>query len=228
MGYQYSYLIGSLVLLVIWLALFAWRKDIRKEMIIISVICGLAGPVLELIYILDWWHPLTITGTSIGIEDFLFGFTTGGVAAVIYEVIFKKKLTNTKKEIVQDYKFLPIWGGIVLGVFLFSFYVLKLHSYYASAIALVVPIIYIWYKRRDLVVNSLCSGALLVIASFPVYWVTEFITPGWIQNTWFMDKLSGILFMKIPVEDLVWFFLVGLFIGPFYEYWKGKKEEEKR
>ena len=59
MNYQYSYLIGDLTLLIIWLALFFWRKDIRKEMLFISLIFGLAGLIVEFIYTID--SPLGLT-----------------------------------------------------------------------------------------------------------------------------------------------------------------------
>ena len=72
-SYQYSYLIWTGIFFLIWLILYLWRKDIRKEMLIISVLFGFGGIFSELIYVQDWWQPLTLTNTSIGIEDFLIG-----------------------------------------------------------------------------------------------------------------------------------------------------------
>ena len=57
-----------------------------------SVIFGVIGPFVEVVYTLDWWAPLTITGTVVGIEDVLFGFVCGGIATVVYEEIFKKRI----------------------------------------------------------------------------------------------------------------------------------------
>ncbi len=91
-SYQYTYLIGDLILLVLWLVLFLYRKDTRKEMLILSLIFGVIGPFVELVHVLDWWKPLTITSTIPGIEDFLFGFGIGGVASVVYEHLFNKKV----------------------------------------------------------------------------------------------------------------------------------------
>ena len=95
-GYQYTYLIGDLILLFVWLILFWWRKDVRKEMLYLSPFFGIIGLLTEYYYIKDWWKPLTITGTAIGIEDFLFGFGIGGICAVIYEEIFKEKIIIRK------------------------------------------------------------------------------------------------------------------------------------
>ena len=63
MSYQYNYLIGNLIGLIIWFTLFICRKDSRKEMLIISLIFGVTGPLVESVYIKDWWVPLTITNT---------------------------------------------------------------------------------------------------------------------------------------------------------------------
>jgi len=67
--YLYSYLVADIALILIWLALFLWRKDVRNVMVFLSVLFGIAGVVVEYIYTIDWWRPLTITHTRIGIED---------------------------------------------------------------------------------------------------------------------------------------------------------------
>ena len=92
MSYQYTYFIGDLILLALWLILFLYRKDTRKEMLVISLVFGFIGPFVELVHVLDWWKPLTITGTIIGVEDVLFGFGIGGVASVVYEHLFNKRI----------------------------------------------------------------------------------------------------------------------------------------
>jgi len=43
MNYQYSYLIGNLALLIVWIIVFFWRKDVRKEMAMLSIIFGIGG-----------------------------------------------------------------------------------------------------------------------------------------------------------------------------------------
>jgi len=78
MPYQYTYLSMGLVFAVIWIALFLWRRDTRKEMLIMSSIFGLAGPVADILYTQDWWAPQTITNTAIGFEAVLVGFMIGG------------------------------------------------------------------------------------------------------------------------------------------------------
>src|SRR5205814_3685106 len=41
-------------------------------------------------------RPLSINGTRVGIEFFILGFSNGGIAAVIYEEFFKKRIYRPK------------------------------------------------------------------------------------------------------------------------------------
>ena len=163
-SYTYSYLIADMVFLVIWFSLFIWRKDVRKQMLVISLTLGIIATFLEYIYIQDWWHPLTITHTIIGVEDFIFSFTISGISTVIYEEIFKKKIRlrkeNSKTEIKRDKKMFLIII-LCLALFLGGFYLLKLSSFYSSVLAFSIPLIIVLNKRKDLFLDSFISGIFL-------------------------------------------------------------------
>lgn len=227
MNQIYSYLIGDLVLLGLWSILFFHRKDLRKPMFIISTILGISGIGLEWVYTIDWWHPLTITGTRLGIEDFLFGFTVAGISSVAYEEVFHKRIKEKKKksrsrEIKEDESLLLI-SITALGLFFGSFYLLHLNSFIASIIALVIPTGYIWIKRNDLIIPSLAAGTIMMMLSFLAFIIPETINPGWVASAWNLENLSGIIILFAPLEDLIWFFLAGAYMGPLYEFWREAK-----
>jgi len=226
MGYQYTYLLMALVFLAIWLALFIWRKNTRKEMLLMSLIFAFSGPLAEIAYTQDWWHPLTLTNTVIGPEAILVGFMIGGIASVIYEDVFKKKLKIRKvsktKKTQRNFSFLFIFSISVI-LFFGSFYLLKFNSLVATILALLVPTIMIWIKRKDLILDSLATGIFLVIVASFVYSVLEFLTPGWIHAFWFFKNVPDIIIFNLPLDDIIWYFLAGLFIGPLYEYWQEGK-----
>ncbi|MDD5192628.1 MAG: lycopene cyclase domain-containing protein [Candidatus Nanoarchaeia archaeon] len=228
MLYQYNYLIGDLILLVIWIILFLWRKDTRKEMLYTSLFFGFIGLIVESTYGKDWWHPQTITNTLPGPESFIFGFVVAGIAAVIYSVIFSKKVKIKRKlNLKRNLFFIPfLLCGII--IFFVGFYLIKLNSFYSSIPAFLIPLMIMLIKRKDLIINSLASGFLLMIISFVFYVPLELITPGWINSAWNFNMVSGITLIGVPIEDLIWFFLAGLLIGPLYEYWqKGKLINKK-
>ena len=51
----------------------------------------------------------------------------------------------------------------------------------------------------------------------------ELITPGVLAHLWYLNNLSGIIILGQPLEDLIWWFFAGAFIGPLYEYWQEAK-----
>ncbi len=227
MTYAYNYLIGTLVLLLIWIIFFKFRKDLRKEMIVISLLFGIVGLMVDPIYSRDWWLALTATGTMPGIESFIFGFSTAGIASVAYSEIFKRKIrirkTSEKEKIKRRFS---LFGLLLLGAILFwgSFFLLNLNSFQATFPMAIIPTLIIWIKRKDLILNSIVSGVLIAIISFLFYLVPELINPGWLEIVWNFPILSGITLFGVVVEDIIWFFLAGLFIGPLYEYWQEGKE----
>jgi hypothetical protein len=195
-------------------------------MLFISLMFGIAGLFVQWVYIQDWWHPLTITNTLVGFEDFLFGWIMGGIAAVVYEEIANKKLKREEKieKVLKSHFLYSIIPTTLLGVLFFgSFFILKTSSFLASIIGLGIPIFYMWIKRKDMIVPSLLSAFLLALVGLIWFLVPAIITPGWVKHYWFMENLSGITFLSAPIEDLIWFFLTGAFIGPLWEYLQERK-----
>jgi len=231
MGFQYSYLLTGLGFLLVWILLFIWRKDVRKEMILLSVIFGIVGLIAEPIHIQDWWKPLTITNTAVGIEDFLYGFAVGGIAAVIYEEIFKKRIRmrkiGKKKELKRD-KSMIIFVSLFLAAFIVLFYVFNVNTFIGATLLLAVGTLVMWIRRRDLVMDSVASGILILLVSFAVYSVTEIITPGWVRAFWYFQNVPNIIILNVPIDDIIWFFLAGAFIGPLYEFWQESRLVNKK
>ncbi|VVB79423.1 Uncharacterised protein [uncultured archaeon] len=222
LGYTYSYLLLGILFFVFWIILFLWRKDTRKPMLLFSSLFGFAGPLADLLYTQDWWKPVTITNTAIGLESIFVGFMIGGIATVLYEDIFKKKIRlrkNYKSRKEKDNLHLILLILTALILFFGSFYLLRLNSLVSTIIALIIPTLYIWYKRKDLIVDSLMSGVLLLVLSFLVYSTLNLITPGWVDEFWYFRNVPHLIFLGVPIDDVIWYFLAGAFIAPLYEYW---------
>lgn len=217
---KYGYLIGTLVFLVIWTALFLYRKDLRKEMLFMSSLIGILSVITAYWWwTVDWWLPPTLTGTRVGIEDFLSGFTSGGIMAVIYEEVFKKRYY--KRELHHHYP--GIFTILLLLAFTtsFLFWGVSFTSFFASTIAMAITAVMIFHYRRDLFYNGVFSGILMVVVSLPVYYVIIFLSPSWIEVTYYKETLSNIRITGIPIEELIFWFMAGLVFGPLYEYWQG-------
>jgi len=62
--FSYTYFIGTLLFMIPWVFIFATRKDLRREMIAISILGGVVSVITGYWWwTIDWWRPQTITGT---------------------------------------------------------------------------------------------------------------------------------------------------------------------
>lgn len=219
---KYAYLFGTLAFFLLWLFLFKKRKDLRREMIVVGVLAAILGTIGGyLFFTKDWWKPFSVTGTRVGLEDLFLGFFNGGIAAVIYKVVFKKKFSNRTYKNAKNKFWLLMAGFIGISLMFFFFYILKIHSFKAMMVGLIATLSVFYLRRPDLIFSSLMSGALMTLISFPVYFLVIQIYPGIVEKVWMVQNLSGIYFLGVPIEDFIWIFAVGAVIGPSYEFWHG-------
>lgn len=93
----------------------------------------------------------------------------------------------------------------------------------ATAAAQIIMGVFLILLRKDLIFDALLTGLCLVIVSTPVYLFMEYLSPNFFEKTWLWPNLTGIRFIGIPIEDLVFYFLTGFCVAPFYLYWKNEK-----
>ena len=229
LDYNYTYLLMGFVFSVFWLALFIWRKDVRKEMLTMSTIGAILGPISDILYTKDYWAPQTITGTTIGIEAVFVGFMIGGIVSVLYEEIFKKRVVprkKSRKEVIFETELLIFMLGSGIIIFFTSFYFFGINSFYSTLFAFFFFIAVIFYKRKDLIRESIIAGLLFLIVASLVYTVLELLTPGWIEVFWLFENVPSIIIFNLPIDDVFWYFFAGMALGPFYEFWQEERLEE--
>ena len=224
--FQYIYLLFTLICFIPWFIFYLYRKDLRREMLVMSIFLALYGVFVDYAwYTVDWWQPQTITGTRVGIESFLLGFTNGGVISVLYSVVFNKKSKKYKKSPNTT-------GAISLIVFeiLFIsalFWVFRIPSPIASSMGIAVTGVLLVIMRKDLLANALMGGLLTLLLSLPIYYLLTHFYPHFAQQTYLLDRLSGLIFIGIPVEDFIFYFLVGFLFAPFYKFWQNERLVQK-
>ena len=220
---KFFYLIWVLIFLLIWLFLFFRRKDTRREMFLVSLLFGVGGVACEKTNIQDWWQPLTITGTRIGIEDFLIGFAIGGIAAVIYEEIYHKRLREKQEKSVA-----PSDPGFHLLIFpllyLTLFFLLEVGSFYSAVIAYGLCLGYILLTRKDLIKDSFLSGIWMLFIGISIYFILFQIYPNFIKQFWYLrENWYSKLLWGIPIGEYIFYFFTGAYIGPLYEFLKKRR-----
>lgn len=229
------YVVGIIILGLVWLAFYVYRRDLRRDMVwsgmyyflILSVgfmLIKIIAPNLppEKTIVPGYWDPDTlfdlgrITG-GYAIEDALYMFFTGGIAAAVYETFFRKKLGHRHLKHRPHYAL--VIGAVVGGLF----GLLAVNLIFALIAFGFASAVVIWIQRDDLFPHSLYGGIsyLLVYSVCAVVFLQ--IYPDYIAGYYSVHNLSGVLIYGIPIEEFLFALAFGLSWSPIYEYVKDIK-----
>jgi hypothetical protein len=212
--YHYVYLTGAIIIFPIWLILFFIRKAQRKSMVLVGLYVVLLAIPLEFIWFLkDYWNPLKyISVPTFLYQEFIFAFLLGGIASSIYIVPIKE---NSNFRLLNF--ILPIII-IILSMLIFTSG-LRLNSIYSCMIGFGITASMILYLKPELIKKSLLSSFSMLSISIIGYEILLIIYPQLINDWWLLKNISGFLLFGIPIEEIMWFSLFGLSIGPIYNFW---------
>jgi len=227
---KYAYLIANIFFLLVWLVIFWKAKKLRRPMLVMSLITASFGPVSEIWYFADYWKPeialpLPIIG---GVEDLLFGFSIGGIAAFAYESFFIRGLCKCEEKKLKKEWFLLVFFGI-LGISMIIFNnLLGLNSIFASSIGMIIIALIMLYLRPDLIPNAVGSALMVAGIMFIIYFLgQEFFSGGhaWVVRIWKLSNTpEGIfIFKHIPWTEMLWGLSWGFVWGPMYEFLVGAR-----
>lgn len=222
-NYESAYLFAGIFYGLIWIYFFATRKDNRNQMIVISLFILALAPI-NVIWHGDYWKPPYVFGELFRFEDYLWGFAFGGVVSVSYETFFRKKLVaiknrSRKREIID----LLVILSIIFSSMIILTSMMGINSIYSVSFSLLLITGYIIANRRDLIPNIFWSGVIATVIIFIFYIIWQYLYPGVFELYWKLPAMSNIFIYGIPIEELVWFFLAGMAIGPLDEFLFGFK-----
>jgi len=221
--YRFTYLFADfLIMLPVWLFIFLKRKDLRKEIFIVSLVTGILGPISEFYYFKDYWQPQFFY-SPIRFEDFFFGFFVGGIAASVYDVLFDRHFSKKRNKHIKWLWFIIPFFLILFVILEFFIFRVRLNSIYASIIAFCVITFFIIILRRDLIFVSLASGLVMGLCMFFGYLILILVFPELFERWWTINNLSKVFVLGIPIEELFWGVGWGMVCGPIYEFFGGLK-----
>jgi len=223
--YTYVYLLGSLLFVPVWLLLF-WRlPNARREMLAMSVLFVCIGvPMEALLYTRDWWHPMTITGTRVGVEDFIYSIGNGGYMAALYMALTRSNLERSAPPSVW-LRLLPVVCLVALPLLLV--YGFGVHSFLATSVGSLIALAIVLGIRPDLSRVAVVTGVVGTLLAIPVYLAMEAIFPGSIAATWDLPHLSGVLLLGIPIEDVLWYVYTCAVWGTYYKFATGLRVQSQ-
>jgi len=227
---QYIWLIWSLILVAIWLVIyfFLGSKDKKREMFLTSIWTSVFG-LTEPIFVPEYWAPPSLFNlalkTGFDIESIIFSFGIGGIAVVLYEMIFRTKhisMSLKERHSARHHFHLPaLLSAPVL--FVLFYFLTALNPIYSAILAMAISGIITWYCRPDLKKKMIVS-AFLFLALYFFYFLTLIaISPGYVERVWDLGVISGILIAGIPLEELLFALSFGFLWSSVYEHVKWRK-----
>jgi hypothetical protein len=216
---QYAYLSLSLAAVAVWLLLFWLNEGSRRRQLVLSTVFCVAGPIGELFYIPDYWHPITVWSMPIGrsyvsVEDFIFCFAIMGIMSSFPTLMLR--LPNGRYDQLS-------WATIakmaaVLGlvaILSFALWRLGLNSIFATSLAMLIAasLILLRYRQLTLLRVSVFGALGMLIMMFIIYWLAFLLVADSdtiLQATWSLYHTPlGVRVLKVPLPELVWAFCFG-------------------
>jgi hypothetical protein len=226
---MYIYFYSSIVLLIFWLFFFFKLKNYRSEMLIVSTV-SLFGAFLEPFFLVGYWTPNSLFDLNLkfgfDIESFLFSFACGGIVVGLYNFFWGKGYKIIKQK-EKKFKYYINRFGIILPVILIFllYFFFDLYFIYAVFVSFIVQFFFVSIVRKDLFKIMIYGGFAFFLFYLIFFKFLIILFPVFLES-WNLDELSGILFLGLPIEELVWAFLFGTFGAVFYRYVFFYSEEE--
>lgn len=224
---QYVWFIWSLIILALWVVIYLFKKDFRKEMLKMSWITVPFG-LTEPLFVPEYWLPPSLFNmaekTGFDIESLIFSFAIGGIGTVMYNLIFKRRFVEMphterrhKRHALHVYiLFVPVLVFVVQSLFT------DLNHIYCGVTALFFGGLATLYCRPDLK-GKIWVGGILFTALYFVYFgsILPFY-PEYVELYWNLDNLTHILILGIPLEEFLFAFTFGMYWSGLYEhlYWR--------
>ena len=229
---MYAYLTSSVILGLVWLVLYFHRKDLRYEMIFVSLLFlpfGLTQPL----FVPEYWNP-TVLYKFFGlfdIESLMHTFFIGGIAASLYEEFFGYFLVRPRGAHAPRHHAYVVYGTLIIsGVVLVAvkFYTsLSVLEAWFAIVVLLAP--YFLAVRPDLIKPSALAGVTFMALYVGILLFVNFVFGGnFILHEWNFQGLWGQFIFGIPLEEYVYGFFLGMIFGTVYEEIKNIKLFRKK
>ena len=197
-------------------------------MLVVSLWTSLLG-LTEPIFVPEYWSPPSLFDlalrTGFDIESLFFSFGIGGIAVVIYGLIFKvKNISISDKEHRSVRHRFHLWTILSApAILILLLLTTNLNPIYSSIIAMIVGGLSACYCRPDLKKKIITSGFLFLGLYFFYFLSLIVMYPGYVEKVWNLSVISGVLVLGIPLEELMFAFSFGFLWSSIYEHIAWKK-----
>lgn len=225
---DYVWLIWSSAFLLPWFAFYIAFTAQRRAMLWASFYTmpfGLSEPL----FVPEYWSPPSLFNlartTGFDIESLIFCFGIGGVGAVLYNIILGVQLTpmptaERRRKLHRFHKF-----AIAAPFLAFPpLYFLPWNPIYPAIIAMCIGGFSTMMCRPDLIRKTWLGGILFLFYYVVFLWGLEWLSPGYLNQVWNLEALSGYQIVGFPVEELLFAVAFGICWAGIYEHFMWRRD----
>jgi hypothetical protein len=219
---RYVWLVWSSALLVPWTILYIVSPKRRTMMRLVSLFTLPFG-LTEVLFVPRYWNPPSLFDlaqkTGFDIESLIFCFAIGGVGAVMYDALTgqnPKALASGEKQ-RPGHRLHP--AAIAAPFVLFVAAALTgWNPIYPGILAMAGGAITAILCRPDLKKRSWIGGLLFLGYYIVFLQLLRGLSPGYVERVWNLSVLSGIRWLGMPLEELLFAFSFGMYWSGVYEH----------
>jgi|GEM_PF-4357478 len=217
---RFIYSLLPIPFLILTIVIFIVRKDLRRRIIKVGLIGGVAGWAANIWYFIDYWRPPSLFGQTVfSIEDFVTGFALAAVGVTLWPLLtghpYVKSVKGSKRKPLLWFTL----AGIAYFVLLVN--VFKVGSPVATLSLVLIPSIVMIVRKPRLLKQALVVGGILVVISFIDYFfLFHVFSTGYLQryflmtDRWYDPSILGFY----PFLEAAWYFTWGVFATVFVDY----------
>ena len=216
-----AYVVGVGFFLLVWACMYVLVPRIRWYMLCTSLSITHFGPFLQYWYLRDYWNPgytwyTSIAGIPLAVEDGILGFGLTGVAAGFFGLVMPKAPSPAmRRSMLQTW--LRVQASFLIFVFALALLTARfgVNSVHATFVACFIGSICVFARRPQWLGAGVAAGVAMAVLFFFFYEAFYLqLYPSVLEDWWQQSALSGLKLRRVPVEELVWGFATGLFVGP--------------
>ncbi|MFQ5679324.1 MAG: lycopene cyclase domain-containing protein [Gemmatimonadota bacterium] len=204
-------------------ALLYWRfPQHRRAMRWASLFTAPFG-LTEPLFVPEYWSPPSLFDlarrTGFDIESLIFCFGIGGVGAVLYNVLTRRR--SVQVSAAEKHHPRHRWHRWALAAPFLIFpvlYFLPWNPIYPGIVAMALGAWAAVLCRPDLRTKTLAGGGIFLLYYVLFLAGLEVTAPGYIERVWNLEALTGVRLFGFPLEELLFAVAFGAFWSGVYEH----------